>query len=60
MTAAICSRRDLAHVAAFEHLVAVLVDDLALLVHDVVVLEDALADRSSAPRPAAGRLRSAS
>src|SRR4051812_1411993 len=36
--------RDLAHVAALEHLVAVPVDDLALLVHDVVVLEDALAD----------------
>src|SRR3954451_4421351 len=36
--------RDRAHVAALEHLVAVLVDDLALLVHHVVVLEDALAD----------------
>ena len=36
--------RDQAHVAALEHLVAVLVDDLALLVHDVVVLEHALAD----------------
>src|SRR4051794_21809077 len=36
--------RDAAHVTALEHLVAVLVDDLALLVHDVVVLEDALAD----------------
>src|SRR3954451_14987538 len=34
----------LAHVAPHENLVAVLVDDLALLVHDVVVLEDALAD----------------
>ena len=37
--------RDRAHVAALEHLVAVLVDDLALLVHHVVVLEDALADQ---------------
>ena len=36
--------RGLAHVAALEHLVAVLVDDPALLVHDVVVLEHALAD----------------
>ena len=36
--------RDRAHVAALEHLVAVAVDDLALLVHDVVVLEHALAD----------------
>ena len=44
MTSAICSRATAAHVAALEHLVAVLVDDLALLVHDVVVLEDALAD----------------
>src|SRR3954451_4302254 len=35
---------DGAHVAALEHLVAVAVDDLALLVHHVVVLEDALAD----------------
>ena len=44
MTSAICSRATAAHVAALEHLVAVLVDDLALLVHHVVVLEDALAD----------------
>ena len=36
--------RGLAHVAALEHLVAVLVDDPPLLVHDVVVLEHALAD----------------
>src|SRR5919198_814258 len=36
--------RGLAHVLALEHLVAVLVDDPALLVHDVVVLEHALAD----------------
>src|SRR4029079_9615054 len=34
--------RDPAHVAALEHLIAVLVDDLALLVHDVVVLAHAL------------------
>ena len=36
--------RRVAHVLALEHAVAVLVDDLALLVHHVVVLEDALAD----------------
>ena len=36
--------RRVAHVAALEDLVAVLVDDPALLVHHVVVLEDALAD----------------
>src|SRR4051794_2495138 len=36
---------DVAHVAALEHLVAVLVDDPPLLVHHVVVLEDALADQ---------------
>src|SRR5206468_4940997 len=36
--------RGLAHVASLEDLVAVAVDDLPLLVHDVVVLEDALAD----------------
>ena len=36
--------RGLAHVAALEHVVAVLVDDPPLLVHDVVVLEHALAD----------------
>src|SRR6201999_3762727 len=36
--------RDVTHVATLEHLVAVAVDDLALLVHDVVVLEHALAD----------------
>src|SRR4051794_36587485 len=35
--------RGLAHVAALEHVVAVLVDDAPLLVHDVVVLEHALA-----------------
>ena len=35
--------RDLRHVLALEDPVAVLVDDLALLVHHVVVLEDALA-----------------
>src|SRR3954453_20965170 len=35
--------RRLAHVAALEHVVAVLVDDAPLLVHDVVVLEHALA-----------------
>ena len=34
--------RDVAHVAALEDLAPVLVDDAALLVHDVVVLEDAL------------------
>src|SRR3954469_970615 len=34
----------LAHVLALEHVVAVLVDDAALLVHHVVVLEHALAD----------------
>ncbi len=34
--------RDIAHVAALENLAPVLVDDAALLVHDVVVLEDAL------------------
>ena len=45
MTSATCSRATGAHVAALEHLVAVLVDDLALLVHHVVVLEDALADQ---------------
>ena len=37
--------RDLRHVLALEDPVAVLVDDLALLVHHVVVLEDALADQ---------------
>src|SRR5436190_2172160 len=37
--------RLLAHVATLEDLVAVLVDDPALLVHHVVVLEDALADQ---------------
>ena len=36
--------RRVAHVLALEHLVAVRVDDPPLLVHDVVVLEDALAD----------------
>ena len=36
--------RRLAHVLALQHAVAVLVDDLALLVHHVVVLEHALAD----------------
>ena len=36
--------RGVAHVAALEDLVAVRVDDPALLVHDVVVLEHALAD----------------
>ena len=36
--------RLLGHVLALENVVAVLVDDLALLVHHVVVLEDALAD----------------
>ena len=36
--------RGVAHVLALEHLVAVRVDDPPLLVHDVVVLEDALAD----------------
>src|SRR4051794_12705557 len=36
--------RGLAHVLAFEDVVAVLVDDPPLLVHDVVVLEHALAD----------------
>src|SRR3954447_24075501 len=35
--------RGVAHVAALEHVVAVLVDDAPLLVHDVVVLEHALA-----------------
>ena len=44
MTEPISSRAALAHVAALEHVVAVLVDDPALLVHDVVVLEHALAD----------------
>ncbi len=37
--------RDLRHVAPFEDLAAVLVDDAALLVHHVVVLEDALSDQ---------------
>ena len=37
--------RGVRHVLALEDLVAVLVDDLALLVHHVVVLEDALADQ---------------
>ena len=36
--------RLVAEVLALEHAVAVLVDDLALLVHHVVVLEHALAD----------------
>ena len=36
--------RGVPHVLALEHLVAVRVDDPPLLVHDVVVLEDALAD----------------
>ena len=44
MTPAISSRAGLAHVLALEDLVAVRVDDPALLVHDVVVLEHALAD----------------
>src|SRR5215218_4888418 len=37
--------RGVGHVLALEDPVAVLVDDLALLVHHVVVLEDALADQ---------------
>ena len=37
--------RDLRHVAALEDLAAVLVDDAPLLVHHVVVLEDALSDQ---------------
>src|SRR5215203_4280769 len=37
--------RRLAHVLTLEHAVAVLVDDLPLLVHHVVVLEHALADQ---------------
>ncbi len=37
--------RDLGHVAALEDLAAVLVDDAPLLVHHVVVLENALSDQ---------------
>jgi hypothetical protein len=44
MTSPICSRAT-RPCRGPEHLVAVLVDDLALLVHHVVVLEDALADQ---------------
>ena len=44
MTPLISSRACSPHVLALEDLVAVLVDDPALLVHHVVVLEDALAD----------------